>query len=131
IAHEHAQDPLEKNLPGLGLGRDPCRTPMQWDPSPNAGFTGGAPWLPVAEDYAERNVAMQRRGRHSLLALYRSLIELRRTEPALVAGRYERGAVHGGVFHYCRSHAGRRLLICLNFGSTPETLDLGERGVRG
>ncbi|MGB8177138.1 MAG: alpha amylase, partial [Pseudolabrys sp.] len=29
---QHAvQDPWEKNEPGLGLGRDPSRTPFQWD----------------------------------------------------------------------------------------------------
>ncbi len=126
IPHKLVQDPLEKNLPGLGLGRDPCRTPMQWDASPNAGFTRGTPWLPLAEDYAECNVERQRQDDRSLLALYRKLMELRRNEPALVAGRYEGGAVHGHVFHYWRAHAGRRVLVCLNFGSTPEALDLGE-----
>ena len=31
IPADRVQDPLEKNVPGKGLGRDPCRTPMQWD----------------------------------------------------------------------------------------------------
>src|SRR5690606_11977646 len=50
IAPEQVQDPFEKNVPGMGMGRDPCRTPMQWDTSPNAGFTTGRPWLPLAAD---------------------------------------------------------------------------------
>ncbi len=41
------QDPAEKNQPGIGMGRDPERTPMLWDSSPNAGFTTGHPWLPI------------------------------------------------------------------------------------
>ena len=36
IAPDQVQDPFEKNEPGLGLGRDPERTPMPWDGSPTA-----------------------------------------------------------------------------------------------
>jgi alpha-glucosidase len=79
-------------------GRDRLRHPMQWDASPTAGFTEGTPWLaPI--DPQERNVEAQRDDPASLLALYRRLIELRRSlgpgfrlldaEPGVVA--YERG----------------------------------------
>jgi len=129
IAPERVQDPLEKNIPGLGLGRDPCRTPMQWDASPNAGFTTGTPWLPVAEDYAERNVETQRRRDDSLLALYRKLIALRAQEPALVVGRYESVGVQRDVIRFARVHGNRRLVVCLNLGAEPETLF--PDGIRG
>ena len=61
IPPERVQDPAERNEPGLGLGRDPVRTPMQWDGGLNAGFThpGAEPWLPLASDFAARNVAAQ------------------------------------------------------------------------
>ena len=39
IPGERGRDPWEKNVPGLGLGRDPKRTLMQWDGDPNAGFS--------------------------------------------------------------------------------------------
>ena len=61
IPPDRVQDPFERNVPGLGLGRDPERTPMQWSAAPNAGFTAGTPWLPVAADYRETNVETQRR----------------------------------------------------------------------
>ncbi len=58
---EKVRDPYEKDLPGMGLGRDPERSPMQWSAEPNAGFCpeGVEPWLPVASDYREVNVAVQ------------------------------------------------------------------------
>jgi alpha-glucosidase len=48
IPGEHVRDPWEKNIPGLGLGRDPERTPMQCDGDPNAGFSSVEPWLSPA-----------------------------------------------------------------------------------
>src|SRR6185503_14487766 len=77
IPAERVRDPFEKNVPGLGLGRDPERTPMQWDGSGGAGFTTGEPWLPLADDVAAVNVEMQRDDTRSLLALYRRLLALR------------------------------------------------------
>jgi alpha-glucosidase len=73
IPPELVHDPWEKNEPGLGLGRDPERTPMQWDGAPGGGFTTGTPWLPPI-DPAERNVEAQRGDPDSLLEHYRRLI---------------------------------------------------------
>src|SRR5258708_11044594 len=52
IPPERVYAPIEHNMPGLGLGRDPERTPMQWDSSPNAGICppGVEPWLPISAD---------------------------------------------------------------------------------
>jgi alpha-glucosidase len=41
IFPDEVQDPAKKNESGLGLGRDPERTPMPWDDSASAGFTTG------------------------------------------------------------------------------------------
>jgi glycosidase len=64
-------------LPFDRAGRDAYRHPMQWNSSPDGGFSGGRSWLPVV-DPAERNVADQREDPGSLLAFWRALIELRR-----------------------------------------------------
>jgi len=58
-------------------GRDRYRHPMQWDPSANAGFTSGRPWL-EASDPSRRSVAAEHQEPDSLLSLYRRLIALRR-----------------------------------------------------
>jgi alpha-glucosidase len=122
IPHERIQDPWEIRVPGLGLGRDPERTPMQWSAEANGGFTTGAPWLPVAEDVAGVNVAAQRVEPTSMLSLYRALINLRRKEPALIVGTYHPAEAEGPVLAYLRRHQGRELLIALNLGSQPARL---------
>ena len=113
------QDPFEKNVPGMGLGRDPERTPMQWDGSPNAGFTTGTPWLPLAPDAGTVNVAAQRDDPGSMLALYRRLIRLRRAEPALAVDSYEPVPAGEDLVAYLRREGERQFLIVLNLGSQP------------
>lgn len=49
IPPHRVRDPFEKNVPGLGLGRDPVRTPMQWTDGEFAGFSTAEPWLPLGE----------------------------------------------------------------------------------
>ncbi|SDD31754.1 alpha-amylase family glycosyl hydrolase [Belnapia rosea] len=120
------QDPWERRVPGLGLGRDPVRTPMQWEAGAGAGFTTAAePWLPLADDWTSLNVAAQERDASSMLSLYRALLTLRRAEPALSAGAY--GSVVVGapdVLAYDRwdEATGRRLRIALNLGDGPQML---------
>jgi alpha-glucosidase len=122
VPHERVQDPWEKRVPGLGLGRDPERTPMQWSAAPHAGFTSGMPWLPVAENFARVNVATERAERTSMLSLYRALIALRRKEPALGIGSYEPVNGTGPVLAYLRRHRERRLLIALNLDAQAASL---------
>ncbi|KAB8140026.1 DUF3459 domain-containing protein [Chloroflexia bacterium SDU3-3] len=127
IPPELAQDVFERMVPGLG--RDPGRTPMLWDDSPHAGFTTGRPWLPLG-DHAARNVAAQRRDPGSLLALYRSLIALRRQEPTLVEGTYATAQRDEQVLAYWRVGERGRLLVALNMGGLPASLAL-PRGTTG
>jgi alpha-glucosidase len=124
IPPELVQDPPEKNFPGLGMGRDPERTPMQWDDSPNAGFSGGQPWLPLAEDYRVRNVEAQRNDPYSMLAYYRRLIGLRQSERALCVGAYEPVRSNENIVAYLRDDGRRKLLVALNLTHEPQELPL-------
>ena len=117
IPPDAVQDPWERNVPGLGLGRDPVRTPMPWTAEEGGGFTTGEPWLPLNADLAVRNVASQSLAPDSMLSLYRRLLALRRREPALAIGDYRLIEVGEEVLVYERSHAGRRLLVALNLGA--------------
>ncbi|HEX2932964.1 MAG TPA: alpha-amylase family glycosyl hydrolase, partial [Candidatus Binatia bacterium] len=126
IPLDRVQDPFEKNVPGLGLGRDPVRTPMQWSSDDSAGFTKGAPWLPVADDFQNNNVAALREQATSLLMLYRRLIELRRAEPALSVGDFAALPAGEDLVAYLRKAGERRLLIVLNLGSKERRFNLGQ-----
>ena len=125
------QDPWERNVPGLGLGRDPERTPMQWDASATAGFTTGTPWLPVGASVREVNVAAQRDDPRSTLTLHRRLIALRRAEPALAVGGYAPLRAEGDLIAYVRKGGGRSLLVVLNLGSRAAALEVPAPALRG
>jgi alpha-glucosidase len=119
IAPDQVRDPFEKNVPGIGVGRDGCRTPMQWDPTVNGGFTTGEPWLPLAEDAAQENVANLDADTSSILNLYRALIDLRKTTPQFVAGGYAPVVTTGDLLAYRRESEGEALLVILNLGADP------------
>jgi alpha-glucosidase len=107
-------------------GRDPERTPMQWDATPNAGFTTGRPWLPLAADAQRVNVEAQRTDPASLFSFYRRLIWLRRGSPALRAGSYRTLRAPRGVFAYVREAEGERFIVALNFLDRPSRVAVTE-----
>jgi alpha-glucosidase len=86
IRRKDLQDPLGKKYYPFYPGRDPERTPMQWDTSLYAGFTTGIPWLPVHPDYVERNVACQQKNSESLLQWTKDVIRLRHEHLAILKG---------------------------------------------
>jgi alpha-glucosidase len=97
--------------------RDGCRTPMQWSAAANAGFCPDevTPWLPIAATRDRVNVLDQDGREDSLLTLYRRLIALRRAEPALALGAHTALASGPTVLAFRRAHAGRSVLVALNF----------------
>jgi alpha-glucosidase len=124
IALEQVRDPLEKNVPGQGLGRDGARTPMQWDGGVNAGFSTGRAWLPLAETSVTDNVEDLAKDGTSILNLYRRLIALRRATPALTIGSYRPIVASGDLLLFGREHGRERILIALNLAAQPIAIDL-------
>ena len=113
------RDPFEKNVPGIGVGRDGCRTPMQWSARPHAGFSMAKPWLPLAHDFARENVVNLDAVPDSILNLYKALIALRKKLPQLVTGAYQPVAAQGDVLLYRREGEGGVAVIALNLGAEP------------
>jgi alpha-glucosidase len=124
IPREELQDPPGRKYWPLYKGRDGCRTPMQWDASPNAGFSAGKPWLRVNRDSGRLNVESQRNMDKSLLNYYRRLIALRRESPALMRGTYRSPLRPIDVWAYERAAEGQRMLVVLNFFSRPAVFQL-------
>ncbi len=124
ISPEQVQDPAEKNQPGIGMGRDPERTPMLWDASAGGGFTTEVPWLPLNAERGTVNVAGELEEPRSMLALYRRLIELRRMHPALHAGEIHDVRSKRGVLAYTRSVPGseNRFQVLLNLSHEVQTV---------
>lgn len=106
--------------------RDPERSPMQWSAAPNAGFTTGAPWLPVHPKARTVNVAREQADKGSMLAWYTRLLQLRRTDPALRGGAYlplESG--NPAVVAYARvTPSGEGVLVLLNMSGERQSLKI-------
>ena len=131
IAPDQVRDPFEKNVPGIGVGRDGCRTPMQWDASRNAGFSTAQPWLPVAEDFQSTNVANLDADASSILNLYKALIALRKKCPPLVSGAYVPVAADGDLLLYRRQSENGAITVALNLGAEPVSLKSDAAGLAG
>lgn len=102
------------------FGRDNARTPMQWDAGPNAGFTTGAPWLPVHGDFAQQNVQAESADPASVLNWYRLLARLRSEHAELIDGDFHLlMRTDRRVFAFSRENAHARAVVLANFSSEP------------
>ncbi len=98
------------------------RTPMQWTPGTNAGFSAGTPWQPVNAGYETVNVQTASADPASLLNWYRKLIALRNAHPALRIGSFEPLETNKlGVYAFLRRHGDETFLGIYNFDSGPVT----------
>jgi alpha-glucosidase len=131
ISPDRIRDPFERNVPGRGLGRDGARTPMQWDGTAFAGFSVCEPWLPLAANYEEQNVAEQRHKPGSMLMLHIRLAELRRQRPPLRFGDYRPLVAEGDLLLYMREHQDDRILVALSMGTEPTAVTFREHELRG
>ncbi len=89
---------VEGSMCNPGYNRAGCRTPMQWDDSPNAGFSAAAAgdlYLPIDPSDDRPTVTTQEQDPDSTLHLVRRLIALRRATPAL-GGRASTTVLHEG-----------------------------------
>jgi maltose alpha-D-glucosyltransferase/alpha-amylase len=112
--------------------RDGVRTPMQWSPDRNAGFSDGNPQrlvLPVIIDpeynYETINVEAQEQNRHSLLWWTRRLIAMRKQFKAFGRGEIEfLNPENPKVLVFTRAYQDEKLLVVANLSRFAQFVEL-------
>lgn len=129
LERKDIKDPFAMNFPDLPFGRDPQRTPMQWNTTKNAGFTHGDPWLPVNPNHMTRNVAVENTEYTSLLSLYKLLIKLKKHKAALREGTYTPLPLpQDNVLAFIRETDKEKILIMLNFDEKEKNIKMDYEG---
>lgn len=100
---------------GMMAGRDPERTPLQWDESEYAGFSTIKPWLPVDASRQTINVAREESDPHSMLALYRTLLRARRESQALRTGTFTLLGYENNILAYEVTGQYETYAVMINF----------------
>ena len=133
---EDVKDPIGITGWPKEKGRDGERTPMQWTPAPQAGFSANPhTWLPIAPNYKTINVETESADPNSLLNWYKRLIALRRSNPALHDGSMillDRG--NPDVLSFVRTAEGRApVVVAINMSAKTQTItvDLASAGMKG
>jgi alpha-glucosidase len=132
---EDVKDPIGITGWPKEKGRDGERTPMQWDPGPNAGFTkdGVRPWLPIPLSYKTVNVQTEVADFDSMLNWYKQLIELRRTNPTIREGQQVMlNTGDNNVLMWLRQAPGQPpVVVACNFTAQPQkvSFDLSAQGI--
>lgn len=119
--------------------RDSVRTPMQWTPDRNAGFSVADPgqlYLPLVQSlvyhYGHTNVEAQLAQPSSLLHWVRGMLTVRRQNPALGLGDFQVAACDNeSVLAFTRSTAQETVLVAANLASTPRAARITVAGRGG
>jgi len=131
---EDVRDPIGRTGWPAEKGRDGERTPMQWNSSPNAGFSKKDPWLPVPTSFQTHNVETESKDPNSVLSIYKKVLALRHTNQALLEGAYiALNEDDPNVMAYLRSYKGKAVVVALNMSALPQKVrfDLSRLGFGG
>ncbi|HEX9173707.1 MAG TPA: alpha-glucosidase [Telluria sp.] len=128
VPYELLQDPYGITFWPEFKGRDGCRTPMPWtDDAPNAGFTTGKPWLPVAAPHIAAAASVQESDPDSALNFARRMVAWRRSMPQLTRGEIVFFDAPEPVLALRRDLDGHpSVLAAFNLGAEPVSFELPE-----
>ena len=125
LSHQTAMEIIKQK------SRDNSRTPMQWDGSPNAGFTTGKPWLKVSDNYPTINVEKELAD-GKIFRYYQKLIQLRKENAIISEGSYAGVLLDDAeVYAYVRENEEEKVLVLNHFYPGEHTLANPGRMDRG
>jgi alpha-glucosidase len=131
ICFNEMKDKIGKKYWFIPVGRDGCRSPMQWDASSYAGFSKHTPWIKVHANHIQRNVETLEKDEKSILNFHKNLIRLRRNHPALQEGKQELlPSLPRSAIGYIRQAGDESFLVALNFSVFPVRLTLPTKFAR-
>ncbi len=108
-------------------GRDGSRAPIPWDATPLHGWPAD-PWLPWPPEAGVLNAESEAADPHSMLALYRRLLAIRRSSAALELGSWRLVGSPGSTLAYERSSGDDIRRVAINFADEPVASVLGADG---
>ena len=128
VPYELLQDPYGITFWPEFKGRDGCRTPMPWtNETPNAGFTTGQPWLPVAAPHIAAAASVQETDKESALNAARRIIHWRQALPQLTRGGISFFDAPEPVLALRRTLGGEpTILAAFNLSNAPVSFDWPE-----
>ena len=125
----------EEMMAAIGYkGRDYARTPMQWDDSANAGFSGAdaTPWIMVNPNYTKINAKDQVSREDSVFKYYQKLIKLRHESDLIVYGTYDLILDDDkDIYAYIRTLGDEKLIVYCNFSENTREVELPEEFTDG
>ena len=125
----------EEMMAAIGYkGRDNARTPMQWDDSANAGFSGAdaTPWIMVNPNYTKINAKDQVSREDSVFKYYQKLIKLRHESDLIVYGTYDLILDDDkDIYAYIRTLGDEKLIVYCNFSENTREVKLPEEFTDG
>lgn len=129
IKFEELQDPYGIEFWPEFKGRDGCRTPMIWESdSPQAGFTEGAPWLPISNEHLPMAANVQETDETSLLSHYKDVLNFRSKHLELSKGSIRFLNFTGDALLFERSHKGSNILVAINMSDREIIIEVGGKG---
>ena len=110
------RDPFQKNVPGLNVGRDGCRTPMQWDATAACWFLANRAMAPARKRFSTEKCCRPAPRAKLALQPLSALIALRRSRRALTSGSYRPILTSKDLLLFARECEDDRVLVALNLG---------------